>query len=792
MTQTFKISLFKHKRDTTPQTVERSWQQLCSNFQKPQVRFEKDGLLFSPAKFEPAYRRKENVREVSMLVLDIDHNAELETLKKGLSALDSAFAIGSTHSHLRRTETNPNAEPRFRVCLPLACPIPAKDFPALWQYARAITGLPLDESAKDASRMFYTPAIAALDAPYTFHIKDGSFLDWQRLPLDSFASNDNNANRTSTDNQTNGNEQKTRNLLEFEFHEDRHAELCRRIETQAKPTGRGAFEMKCPAHNGNGDSSLFYAPDTKSVKCLKGCDYFKILRAFGLSNERLPSREHAEAGSINGNGDALIPLPENNLPTPQLDEKLLPMAWREWLSDVSERLQCPLDYAAISALVASASLIGNRIRVRPKRLDSWLVVPNLWGAIVGIPGVMKTPAVNEGLIFYREIAEKERLNFEESQRNAEFEKDFCEAKKASLKKEMAKAKAGDKEKFKLQFLDLQTDTPKEKRLWTTDVTVEKLGELLNENPDGLLILRDELTGWFRMLDRTGHEQDRAFYLEAWNGEGSFTFDRIGRGKTHVRNLTVSILGTIQPAMIEPYLRGSLEGFGDDGLIQRFQLLVYPETPKTYQYVDRLPKGRTTAREAFKRLYSISPEDVNAKRLTDEAGGYAFLQFDDESQEFFQTWLTELENDLRSDTFETSTIESHLSKYRSLMPSLALIFHLLDRVTGKTENTSISLNSAMLASAWCSYLQKHAEKLYGMVALSEFDYAKEILNRIENSQLANEFTARDIYGKHWKKLSKPEQVKSGLEILTEYGYLTSFQIETGGRVKTIFSVNENLR
>lgn len=222
-----------------------------------------------------------------MLVLDIDHNAELETLKMQLAALNSAYMIYSTHSHLRRTDKNPNAEPRFRVCLPLASAIPAKDFPAAWQSIKQITGLPLDESAKDASRMFYAPAIAAPDVPYVFELKDGAALDWQKLPLDSFAAAAN----------TNDNNVKTHNTFIFDFHEDRHAELCRRIEAQAKNTGRGTFEMKCPAHNGNGNSSLFYAPDTKSVKCLNKCDYFSILHAFELPSEHLPSHEYASKSS---------------------------------------------------------------------------------------------------------------------------------------------------------------------------------------------------------------------------------------------------------------------------------------------------------------------------------------------------------------------------------------------------------------------------------------------------------------------------------------------------------------
>jgi putative DNA primase/helicase len=294
-----------------------------------------------------------------------------------------------------------------------------------------------------------------------------------------------------------------------------------------------------------------------------------------------------------------------------------------------------------------------------------------------------------------------------------------------------------------------------------------------------------------MLDRSGHEQDRSFYLEAWNGEGNFVYDRIGRGKIFIKNLTVSILGTIQPAMLEPYLRGSLDGGSDDGLIQRFQILVYPETPKTYRYIDRQPKGREKARESFKRLYALSPEDVNAKQLSDEDGGHWFLQFTPEAQEFFQGWLTDLENDLRSGTFETSALESHLAKYRSLMPSLALIFYLLDCVSNGYAG-DVTLENAQKAAAWCSYLQKHAERIYKTATLSEFDVAREILKRIKAGQIDDEFTARDIYGKHWSKLSKPKDVQNGLDILTEYGYLTSITINEGHRPKIVYLIQEGAK
>ena len=79
------------------------------------------------------------------------------------------------------------------------------------------------------------------------------------------------------------------------------------------------------------------------------------------------------------------------------------------------------------------------------------------------------------------------------------------------------------------------DPPTARRHFLNDVTNEKLGELMAQevNANGLIVFRDELVGFFKSLDRQGHEADRSFYLETWNGSGSFTFDRIGRGTIHI-------------------------------------------------------------------------------------------------------------------------------------------------------------------------------------------------------------------------------------------------------------------
>lgn len=80
----------------------------------------------------------------------------------------------------------------------------------------------------------------------------------------------------------------------------------------------------------------------------------------------------------------------------------------------------------------------------------------------------------------------------------------------------------------------------------------------------------------------------------------------------------------------------------------------------------------------------------------------------------------------------------------------------------------------------------------MAVVSDYDVAREILARITAGQLENEFTARDVYSNHWKRLSKPEEVKRGLEVLEDYGYLSPVVNETGGRGKITYLIHPSLK
>lgn len=108
----------------------------------------------------------------------------------------------------------------------------------------------------------------------------------------------------------------------YEFHEDRHAELCQRIMARGKRNSKGNWDAKCLAHNGVGVKGLVYFPSTEAVKCnaKPSCDYFSILRAEGLPGDHLHYRDDCSVNSVGSEKENNKPEP---IPWPELDSAAL-------------------------------------------------------------------------------------------------------------------------------------------------------------------------------------------------------------------------------------------------------------------------------------------------------------------------------------------------------------------------------------------------------------------------------------------------------------------------------------
>lgn len=489
-----------------------------------------------------------------------------------------------------------------------------------------------------------------------------------------------------------------------------------------------------------------------------------------------------------------LPLPIGLKPVPSLPESLVPEPIRDWLTDITMRLQVPLEFPTIPAIVAISSVIGNQVSIRPKRRDDWTVIPNCWGAIVGRPGVLKTPAIAEALKPLYRLVKGAEQSHKEALSNWSFERERIDILKAAMRDKMKRAakEGSDLEHFRDELVGEIVSEPTERRYMVNDTTVEKYGELLNSNPNGLLIFRDELTGWLRSLDEEQRAKDRAFYLEAWNGDGSFTYDRIGRGTLKIENTTTSIIGGIQPGPLETYLRGAI-GYGerDDGLFQRFQLLVYPDLAQDFRYTDESPDEQAKDK-AFKIFKNLSDISIVASGIKIDKHEKPFLRFDDDAQEFFAEWFSDLNKSLRQSDIHPA-LEAHFAKYRSLMPTLALIFELCAAAAKDFEGFEglVSMNSAETAAAWCSFLEKHAQRVYGLGIGAAAIHAKTLARRLQEGDLEDGFTARKLYLKGWAGLNTSRSVELPLDLLIESKWLQPIQTEAG-RTTTIYFINPRIK
>ena len=291
------------------------------------------------------------------------------------------------------------------------------------------------------------------------------------------------------------------------------------------------------------------------------------------------------------------PLPNPLLPVAEFDVEFLPECLQPWVTDTSYRMQCPADFVGASLINLLGAVIGRKMGIRPKQFDDWTEFANLWGIIVARPGEKKSPAMDAVLSF------QARLIAQAAEKHAEalkaYQKEFKKyelikgAKEAKAKALAKKAVESGDDDFDLDDSLLDDSEPPVRpsirRYATNDATYEKLADLHVANPNGLMVHQDEMIALMRKLDNPDNADWRAFALTGWGGKSSHTVDRIGRGTQTIPHVCLSLFGATQPERIATYVRPAITGSeDDDGLCQRFQMMVWPDTDKPWVYVDQWP------------------------------------------------------------------------------------------------------------------------------------------------------------------------------------------------------------
>jgi putative DNA primase/helicase len=465
-------------------------------------------------------------------------------------------------------------------------------------------------------------------------------------------------------------------------------------------------------------------------------------------------------------------LPDDLLPVPEFDYDLLPEGFRDYVRDKADKLQVPPEFVAVCLLAAAGNVIGRQCGIRPLDNRDWLEIANLWAAIIGNSATRKTAAMNSATKYTSELERAAEARNEIAEAEFYEELEEWQIRHEAAKKRALQAATKDPEAILDLNVGKKPECPTPACYAVYASSVEKLAETCRDNPRGVMMVRDELGGWLTKMDREDYAEDRNFYVMGWNGQGTYSFDSLKRGRRKVNAVCIGVLGGIQPALIGPYIKQVVRSGGGDGLLARFGLLVWPDVSSVVT-LSRSDPDEGAARkvsEIFSYLDNLDAGRLGAR--TDDAVPY--LYFAPDAQEVFMDWFERHETRLRSGSDDDALV-SHLIKHSSLVAALSLLFTLVDK-----GGEAVSLSALNRALAWAEFLEAHARRAYGSATHGSNSAAKRILKKIEMRELTSPFRPRDIYTRKWAGLADTALVKEALDLLEDYGYVRSALQTTGGR------------
>jgi hypothetical protein len=496
-----------------------------------------------------------------------------------------------------------------------------------------------------------------------------------------------------------------------------------------------------------------------------------------------------------------VPSPDQGEPWPLAKELLggqpdsapifptsfLPSALADFAGDVTDRMQCAIDIVAIPLIISAATAIGKHFRLAPKAGDDWTERPCLWGGLILPIGSMKSPGFSKALQPLRQIQAEFHDKHEAEIEDHKAKTERAEYAKRSWKEACRKAaKSGKDMPEKPEAAELPKP-PRLRRLLTGDVTQEALVDLIEQNPRGLLLFRDELSGWFAGFNQYRAGADRQFYLECHAG-GSFAKDR-RVGSVLIDDLYLNICGGIQPQIVREVLSG-----GDlDGMTARFSLLVWPDRGEDFNYVDRQPNARAenATTKIFKRLIGFDPSGFFGP--TDPKTVRA-LRFTDDAQEIFVNWYVTNQKHARSGK-ELPGLTAQISKYAGLFGRLSIVHHLIRHALDQTSSPTLvdAETTEAVQSFIDDYIDPHARRIHRYLGDDPIrDGARRIAQWIVDNPKMTEFTARDVRQKDWAGLTERTAVNNALDHLENVaGWIRCSPIAPGtkgGRPTSIYHVN----
>jgi hypothetical protein len=484
-------------------------------------------------------------------------------------------------------------------------------------------------------------------------------------------------------------------------------------------------------------------------------DYLKEQGAAAF-RELLRDADSPEGGD--GAWPDLLPLGEPP-PAPCFPIDVLPGCAAQMVEQIAWAMNVPPDLAAVPLLVLAGGAIANSRQLAITHSHKQSAC--LYAAVVSPPGTMKSP-----------VLKLLRRPFELMQQQFLDEWRIC-------------VRRWDEEGKDKECKEERGPRPIPRRCITSDTTTETLGLILMQNPRGLLLVRDELSGLMAAMNQYKHGRgdDRQTYLQMWGGD-TIIKDRksekmLQGAPLFVRNPFVAIVGTIQPDVF-PFLRGeAVRGIQqpDDGWLDRF-LTVYPSPLPDIgeQWREVSPETQAAWEEVVKKLLSlqmVDQADLNPRPY--------FVKLTQSGKEQWKRFRDAHAAETRVDGFP-HYLEGAWSKLRGYAARLALIIHFLRWACGEVGEMDEDVDGEDMERAAClvAYFKGHVKRVAAMTGGNpRMTEARRVLRWIVEGR-RTKFSKRDVHQGVKGTFKSVEDIYAPLQVLEKHNIIRPKEMEYKGR------------
>lgn len=437
--------------------------------------------------------------------------------------------------------------------------------------------------------------------------------------------------------------------------------------------------------------------------------------------------------------------------------ELLPAGVRDYVTQTAEGMASDPAMVAVPMLAALAAGVGNARTIMVK--SDWEEPAILWTAIVAESGSLKTPAMRKALQF---VVEQEK---EVEQRNAvaleEYEQDrvIHETQVAAWKQQARRS--GDNAG--------PPPAPPRKPLRTSrvvsDCTIEAVAAILADNPRGVLLERDELSGWLGGFDRykaggAGRVSSEVGHWLSMHNAAALRLDRKSTGRVYVPRASLSIAGGIQPDTLTQAIGHEHVA---NGLLARFLLVAPPRRAKRFNTNTADFAAVEATRRLFYTLHAIPmPED-----------GPVALPLTSDGEAAFRTFY---ERHAERQMAAKGVLASMLAKIEAAAARLALIHHVC-RQAGEEPAlpNAVDAGSVRAGVMLAEWFAREWQRVYDTTigGGTAVDHDVELLAWIEGQ--GGETAVREI-NQRMRRYRDADVLERTINRLVQAGRLATFSVQ----------------